>query len=46
MPESQASDYEEQGATVYPAQVKGEKPYILFKQKNMDDTHTVACTND
>lgn len=35
-----------EGSTVYPAQVEGEKPYILFKQKNLDGTYTVACTND
>ena len=35
-----------EGATVYPAQVEGENPYILFKQKNLDETYTVACTND
>ena len=33
-------------ATVYPAQVAGEKPYILFKQKNKDGTYTVACIHD
>ena len=35
-----------EGATVYPAQVEGEKHYILFKQKNLDGTYTVTCTND
>jgi hypothetical protein len=32
--------------TVYPAQVKGESPYILFKQKNLNGTYKVACVND
>ena len=33
-------------ATVYPAQVTGEKPYILFKQRNKDGTYSVACTHE
>ena len=32
--------------TVYPAQVEGESPYILFKQKNLNGTYKVACVND
>ena len=37
---------EPEKATVYPAKVTGEKPYILFKQKNKDGTYTVACIHD
>ena len=35
-----------EGSTVYPAQVEGESPYILFKQKNLNGTYKVACVND
>ena len=35
---------EPEKSTVYHAQVTGEKPYILFKQRNKDGTYTVACT--
>ena len=30
-------------AKVYPAQVEGYKPYILFKQKNEDGSYVVSC---
>ena len=37
---------EPENATVYPAQVAGGPPYILFKQKNKNGTYTVGCINE
>ena len=30
-------------ARVYPAEVNGFKPYILFKQRNKDGSYVVSC---
>ena len=34
---------EQTKARVYPAEVNGFKPYILFKQRNKDGSYVVSC---
>ena len=40
---NQVGVVEQTKARVYPAQVNGFKPYILFKQKNKDGSYVVSC---
>ena len=40
---NQVGVVEQTKARVYPAQVNGFKPYILFKQKNRDGSYVVSC---
>ena len=40
---NQVGVVEQTKARVYPAEVNGFKPYILFKQKNKDGSYVVSC---
>ena len=40
---NQVGVVEQTKARVYPAEVDGFKPYILFKQKNEDGGYVVSC---
>ena len=40
---NQVGVVEQTKARVYPIKVEGSKPYIIFKQKNKDETYTVSC---
>ena len=40
---NQVGVVEQTKARVYPAEVKGFKPYILFKQRNKDGSYVVSC---
>ena len=40
---NQVGVVEQTKARVYPAEVNGFKPYILFKQKNRDGSYVVSC---
>jgi len=37
---------EPEKSTVYPAIIDSDKPYILFKQKNKDDSYITGCIKD
>ncbi len=40
---NQVGVVEQTKARVYPAEVNGFKPYILFKQRNKDGSYVVSC---
>ena len=40
---NQVGVVEQTKARVYPAEVDGFKPYILFKQKNEEGSYVVSC---
>ncbi len=40
---NQVGVVEQTKARVYPAEMNGFKPYILFKQRNKDGSYVVSC---